>query len=74
MGPTGLALLGQSERAELERLRSEYAKLKIDNEFLGKASAPISPPGPLREHLGLIQAEQAKAALLGHSLFGQMPD
>ncbi len=31
--------LDVSERAELERLRSEIAELRMDNEFLGKAAA-----------------------------------
>ena len=31
--------LDVDERAELERLRSEVAELRMDNEFLGKAAA-----------------------------------
>lgn len=33
------APLDTSERAELERLRTENAELRMDNEFLGKAAA-----------------------------------
>ena len=39
MGPEGGPVLSEGERAELERLRAENAQLRMDNEFLGKASA-----------------------------------
>jgi len=39
MGPAGTPALSEGERAELERLRAENAQLRMDNEFLGKASA-----------------------------------
>ena len=32
-------VVGESERAELERLRAEVLQLRMDNEFLGKAAA-----------------------------------
>jgi transposase len=38
VGPVGPAV-SESERAELERLRSEVLQLRMDNEFLGKAAA-----------------------------------
>lgn len=39
MGDPGEAPLNASERAELDRLRTENAELRLDNEFLGKAAA-----------------------------------
>ncbi len=39
IGAPSEAPLDTSERAELERLRTENAELRMDNEFLGKAAA-----------------------------------
>ena len=39
MGPVSGPALSEGERAELERLRAEVVQLRMDNEFLGKASA-----------------------------------
>jgi transposase len=39
LGPEGVHELSESERAELDRLREEVRGLRMDNEFLGKASA-----------------------------------
>jgi transposase len=39
MGPAGTPPLSEPERLELERLRKENRALRMDNEFLGKASA-----------------------------------
>lgn len=39
IGAPPVAPLDASERAELERLRTENAGLRMDNEFLGKAAA-----------------------------------
>ena len=39
MGPVNAPPLSEDERSELERLRTEVVQLRMDNEFLGKASA-----------------------------------
>jgi transposase len=39
MGAPPDSPLDVSERAELERLRTENSELRLDNEFLGKAAA-----------------------------------
>ena len=40
--------LGEDERAELARLRSEVRELRMDNEFLGKAAAFFASKPPRR--------------------------
>jgi len=42
MGPVAGPALSEGERAELVRLRAEVVALRMDNEFLGKASQPAS--------------------------------
>ena len=46
MGPTGTVPLSPDERAELERLRKENRELRLDNAFLGKASAYFAARQP----------------------------
>jgi len=38
-GGAPAGMVGESERAELERLRGEVVQLRMENEFLGKAAA-----------------------------------
>jgi len=48
MGPAEGPVLSEGERAELERLRAEVVALRMDNEFLGKASAYFASRAALR--------------------------
>jgi transposase len=44
----GREALGESERAELERLRAENQPLRMDNDFLSRAASFFAPGQPGR--------------------------